>query len=251
MRIKLTIEYDGTNFAGWQQQANVYSVQQAIQDAIKELTKQNVTLHCCGRTDAGVHALQQVAHFDLPKNSNIELKKLRPGINHYLIQNSKSSNQVSITNAKMVEDGFHARFNTKKRAYKYKILNRNAPPAILYNRVWHIKTPLDIDNMQQCGNILLGTHDFSSFRAAECQAQTPIKTLDKIKVSVESDIISIYVEAKSFLHHMVRNIVGTLYLAGSKKITPTDMQKILLAKDRSRAGQTAPACGLYFYKVWY
>ena len=156
-----------------------------------------------------------------------------------------------VTNAKMVEDGFHARFNTKKRAYKYKILNRNAPPAILYNRVWHIKTPLDIDNMQQCGNILLGTHDFSSFRAAECQAQTPIKTLDKIKVSVESDIISIYVEAKSFLHHMVRNIVGTLYLAGSKKITPTDMQKILLAKDRSRAGQTAPACGLYFYKVWY
>lgn len=243
-RYKITIEYDGTDFSGWQRQHNASSVQEFIEQAIEKFTGQKTVLYCAGRTDAGVHALGQVAHFDLDGDS-LQTNTVVNAINYHL-----RPKPIVILDCKIVTEDFHARFSAKKRFYEYRILNRHSSPALDEKRVWHIKYPLNVDLMQQAASYLIGQHDFSSFRASQCQAHSPIKTIEAIKIA-KSEYIIIEVEAISFLYHMVRNIVGTLVLAGMNKITPGEVKNILDACDRTKAGVTAPAAGLYFKKVLY
>ncbi|MDR1693823.1 MAG: tRNA pseudouridine(38-40) synthase TruA [Lactobacillaceae bacterium] len=245
-RFKITIEYDGTGLLGWQRQLDGPSVQEYIETAIYKFSSQIVEVHGSGRTDAGVHALGQVAHFDF--DTDMDEFKLREALNaHLKIMEAK----IAILEVEKVQNDFNARFDTVKRSYIYRILNRRASSPLRENRVWHINYPLDIEKMKEAGRHLLGHHDFSSFRAAACQAKSPEKTLDIIEITKEGDEIVFYFEAKSFLHHQVRNMVGTLKMAGDKSITPKDVKTILEAKDRTKAGITAPACGLYFKQVWY
>ncbi|MFV0625831.1 MAG: tRNA pseudouridine(38-40) synthase TruA [Alphaproteobacteria bacterium] len=199
-----------------------------------------------GRTDAGVHALGQVAHFDLDTEMNEY--KLREAINAHL-RNLKAN--VCILEIEKVSDEFHARFDAKRRSYIYKIINRRAPSPLNRDRAWHVSQELNIEKMREASELLIGRHDFTSFRAAACQAKSPIKTLDKIEISQKGDEIEFYVEGQSFLHHQVRNIVGTLKEVGEGIRNPEDIKSILEAKDRTQAGITAPACGLYFNKIWY
>lgn len=243
-RYKITIEYDGTNFHGWQRQAEISSVQATIENAIEKFTNEKVTLHVAGRTDAGVHALAQVAHFDLQKN--FETHKIITAINHYV-----RNNFISIISCDKMDESFHARFNAKSRSYTYKIINRKSPPALDKNRVWFVPINLNVEKMREGAKYLIGRHDFTSFRASECQAKSPIKTIDHINIEKQGDLILIHVKAKSFLHHMVRNIVGTLKLVGSEKIEPEKITDIINDKNRCSAGPNAPACGLYFVKVEY
>lgn len=243
-RFKITIEYDGTNFHGWQKQPALPSIQASIEDAIGKFTQEKVVLHVAGRTDAGVHAFAQVAHFDLKKD--FDPQKIIPAINHHVGDRS-----ISIICCEKMDDSFHARYSAKKRFYTYKILNRKFPPALDKKRVWFVPINLDIDKMCQAAKYLIGKHDFTSFRDSECQANSPIRTIDYINIYEEEDLILIHVSAKSFLHHMVRNIVGTLKLAGAGKIEPEKIIEILNDKNRCSAGPTAPACGLYFVKVDY
>lgn len=199
-----------------------------------------------GRTDAGVHALGQVAHFDLRKKWN-EFH-LREAINAQL---RDAGAPVSVLDVAIVPNDFHARFSARGRGYVYKILNRPAPPIIDRNRVWWVSFPLDLAKMRQAASYLLGHHDFSSFRAAACQALSPIKTLDRLDIEVIGEEVIFTVEARSFLHHQVRNMVGTLKLVGGGYLQPEDILEILKKKDRKAAGPTAPACGLYLNKVVY
>jgi tRNA pseudouridine38-40 synthase len=244
MKYKLTIEYFGTEFVGWQKQNNGISVQAVIENAIMELTKQQVVLHAAGRTDAGVHALAQIAHFDM--DDFYDTHKFMMSINHFV-----RPHKISIISCEIADDNFHARFSAKKRHYKYIILNRLSPSVIYENRVWHVVPNLDIKNMKKASGYLIGQHDFTSFRARECQAQSPIKTLDKIDIEREGDLIIFHFSATSFLHHMVRNIIGTLKAVGEGKIKPEEVKAMLDAKDRSAAGVTSPPDGLYFLKVDY
>lgn len=244
IRYKLIIEYLGTNFVGFQKQNNGFSIQEAIESALLEYTKQDVTIYAAGRTDAGVHARGQVIHFDLEKDYSPDI--LRNSLNHFI-----KPHYISILSCEYISNDFHARFSAKKRYYEYIILNRISPPVIDKERVWHIHNPLNVQNMKQAAKYLIGTHDFSSFRATECQARSPIKTLDFINITNEGEYIKFNICATSFLHHMVRNIVGTLKLVGENKIPPEEVEKILLAKNRIYAGMTAPASGLYFLKVDY
>ncbi len=244
LRYKITIEYDGTEFSGWQIQASCRSIQQSIEEAIEKFSSEKVIIHGAGRTDAGVHAIGQVAHFDLEKH--YEPKEVQGAVNFFL-----KPNPIIITNCEIVDENFHARFSAIQRVYKYIILNRKDPSVFYNERAWHIRSELDTEKMQEAANFLIGKHDFTSFRASQCQAASPIKTIDQINIFTEDEIIYILVEAKSFLHHMVRNIVGSLILVGLKKWSPEDMRTVLEAKDRRKAGQTAPACGLYFMKVVY
>lgn len=241
-RYKITIEYDGTDFVGWQKQDGHDSVQSSIEDAIFQFSKQQVLVYGSGRTDKGVHALGQVAHFDL--DGNYEPDRIRLSINHFL-----KPKKVSIIDVEEVDDDFHARFSAQKRYYKYVILNRRAAPAIDKNRVWHVREKLDVQNMQEGADYLEGHHDFSSFRSSVCQSNNPVKTMDKIRIEKEGDYISFYLSSKSFLHHQVRNIVGTLKLVGEGKLEPLDVKKILDAKDRTKAGMNCPPDGLYFIRV--
>ncbi|MEY3196897.1 MAG: tRNA pseudouridine synthase [Pseudomonadota bacterium] len=244
IRYKLIIEYFGPYFSGWQWQDNGVTVEQVIVEAIFAFTKKKTTLYAAGRTDAGVHARGQVAHFDLEED--IAPHRMIRGLNHFLLPHP-----VSIISCKIVDLEFHARFSAKKRHYEYLILNRSSPTVIDHERVWHVHTELDITLMQEAAKFLIGNHDFTSFRAKECQSKSPIKTLDKIEIKKDGDVIKFSLSAQSFLHHMVRNIVGTLKMVGEGKIFPSDIEKILNAKDRSAAGITAPAYGLYFMKVDY
>jgi tRNA pseudouridine38-40 synthase len=244
MRYKLTIEYFGTEFVGWQKQNNGVSVQEVIENAIMELTKQRVILHAAGRTDAGVHALAQVAHFEI--NDTYDSHKFIMSLNHFI-----RPHKISIISCEVAGDDFHARFSAKKRHYKYIILNRLSPSVIYENRAWHVVPNLDIESMKKAGKYLIGQHDFTSFRAKECQAQSPIKTLDKIDIERDGDLVIFHFSATSFLHHMVRNIMGTLKAVGERKILPEAVKAMLEAKDRSAAGVTAPPDGLYFLKVDY
>ena len=250
-RWKLTIEYDGTNFAGWQRQASDPSVQGTIEKAIHGFCGEEVTLHVAGRTDAGVHAVGQVAHVDLEKESTE--KTVRDAINAHL-----RPHPISIVKAEPVSPEFHARFGAVHRAYCYKILmNRWAAPVLEYNRVWHIGGDLDVAAMQKAAKHLLGTHDFSTFRASECQAKSPVRSIDRLDVIEIMDNLGygrhleIWAEAKSFLHHQIRNVTGTLKLVGEGKWTPDDMKTALEAKDRTKGGPMAPASGLYFVRVDY
>jgi tRNA pseudouridine38-40 synthase len=243
-RYKITIEYLGTNLCGWQRQDNAPSVQELLEKSIYSFSGESPTLHAAGRTDAGVHALAQVAHFDLLKEYDVFATAR--AINHFLMPNL-----VAVTNCEMVSDDFHARFSAKSRHYLYRINNRPGKVAIDSDRAWWLYKPLDIKSMEQAAKYLVGKHDFSSFRASECQSASPIKTLDKIEITRVGDEVHFSVSAKSFLHHMVRNIVGTLVMVGHGKWQPDDVLLALKAKKREAAGPTAPAYGLYFTRVDY
>lgn len=246
MRYKLTLEYDGTSLLGWQRQLDGPSVQQYLEEILAKLNGFHQEIVSAGRTDAGVHALGQVAHIDLKRD--MEPWKIREAFNGNL---QAAEIPISVLDVTPVDDSFNARFSARRRAYIYRILNRRAPSPLLRNRVWWVPRPLNIELMRQGARHLLGHHDFSSFRAAACQAKSPIKTLDKLDISAQGEEIVFYVEAKSFLHHQVRNFVGTLKLVGEGRLSPDDIKHILAAKDRSTAGPTAPASGLYLAKVEY
>lgn len=246
MRYKITIEYDGTNLLGWQKQDEGVSVQYYLEEAIKGFSQQEVDVFGAGRTDAGVHALAQVAHFDL--ETSMDLFHIREAFNARL---RILEAPVSVIEVEEVSDDFHARFKAVGRGYIYRILNRRAPTVLLKDRVWCVGYPLDVEKMKEGAKYLLGHHDFSSFRGAGCQALSPMKTLDKLEIIKNGDEIDFIVEARSFLYHQVRNMVGTLKCVGDGKFAPEDVKKILEAKDRAVAGPTAPACGLYLSKVMY
>jgi len=244
-RYKLTIEYLGTNISGWQKQNTVISVQQILEDAIYQFSKENVILHGAGRTDAGVHALGQVAHFDLVKFH--EPHKVMYAINHFT-----RSHLVGIINCVLVDSDFHARYSAIARHYIYKIINRPGDIVIDFGRAWLInKVPLDLESMKHGAYYLIGKHDFTSFRATACQSRSPIKTLSQLEIIQVGEEINFYLSAPSFLHNMVRNIVGSLVLVGLNKWKPEDIKIAMDAKCRSAGGVKAPACGLYFVKVDY
>lgn len=246
MRYKITIEYDGTNLVGWQKQQEGKSAQEYLETALFNFTHQKSEIYAAGRTDAGVHALAQVAHFDL--NTDMELFRIREAFNANL---RDMAAPVAVINVEQAPDNFHARFSAVGRGYIYRILNRRARTVLLENRVWHVGYPLNVDLMREGAKHLLGHHDFSSFRGAGCQALSPLKTLDKLEIIQNGDEIDFIVEARSFLYHQVRNMVGTLKMVGDKHLTPDDVKNILESKCRAKAGVTAPACGLYLNKVIY
>jgi tRNA pseudouridine38-40 synthase len=246
MRYKITVEYDGTNLLGWQKQDEGASVQFYLEEALKGFSHQEIDVYGAGRTDAGVHALGQVAHFDL--ETSMDLFHIREAFNARL---RILEAPVSVIEVEEVSDDFHARFKAVGRGYIYRILNRRAPTVLLKDRVWCVGYPLDVEKMKEGAKYLLGHHDFSSFRGAGCQALSPMKTLDKLEITTNGYEIDFTVEARSFLYHQVRNMVGTLKCVGDGKFAPADVKKILEAKDRAVAGPTAPACGLYLSKVMY
>lgn len=244
-RYRLTIEYDGGPFCGWQRQDNGPSVQQALEDAIRKFAQERVTVHGAGRTDAGVHALGQVAHFDLAKPT--EADTVRDAINFHL-----KPQPVTVLAAAAAPAEFHARFSARERMYIYRIVNRRAPLALDRGRAWHIAAPvLDAEAMNAAAQHLVGQHDFTTFRSTECQADSPVKTLDTISVKRHGDGVSIAVSARSFLHNQVRIITGTLKLVGEGKWTAEDLAAALAAKDRTKGGPTAPPEGLYLMRVGY
>lgn len=243
MRIALGVEYAGTDFSGWQYQPGLRTVQGSLQQAASVVANHPVEVYAAGRTDTGVHALNQVVHFDT--DARREDRGWLLGINANLPKD------VNITWCRQVPDDFHARFTALKRSYRYLIMNRLPRSAIHHNRMWWHYHELDINRMQSAAQLLIGKHDFSAFRASECQAASPIKTLDKIVISRHDDCIAIDVEARSFLHHMVRNLVGVLSAIGEGK-KPVDWSaEVLASKDRAQGGITAPAEGLYFVDVQY
>jgi tRNA pseudouridine38-40 synthase len=244
MRYRLTLEYDGTPFVGWQRQDNGASVQGALESAIEKLSGERITVTGAGRTDAGVHALGQVAHFDLVKE--FEPGKVRDALNHYL-----RPAPVVVLEAALAAPDFHARFSATGRHYLYRILNRRSPPALDTGKVWHVSPKLDADAMHQAAQTLVGQHDFTTFRAAECQAASPVKTLDRLDVTHEGAEIHIRASARSFLHHQIRSFTGTLKLVGEGKWTPDDVARALAAKERAACGPVAPPDGLYLVKVDY
>ena len=252
-RWKFTIEYKGTDYAGWQRQDDVPSIQQAIEEAIEKFSQQKITLHVAGRTDAGVHARGQVAHADLASFSKpMENFEVAKAINAHL-----KPQPIGIIKAEPVPDDFHARYGATNKLYRYRIINRSAPPAIDHGLAWHVKKPLDAAAMHEAAQVLLGHHDFTTFRDSQCQAKSPEKTLDRLDISVQDydssggREIVIEAEAQSFLHHQVRNIVGTLALVGEGKWTAQDVRKALEARDRTKGGPTAPPDGLYLMRVDY
>jgi tRNA pseudouridine38-40 synthase len=243
-RYRITLEYDGGPFVGWQRQDNQPSVQGALEDAIEKLSGERVTVTGAGRTDAGVHALGQVAHFDLEKT--FDAGKVRDALNHYL-----RPAPVSVLAAQEAAADFHARFSATGRHYLYRILSRRSPPALEPGKVWHVVHDLDADAMHAAAQVLVGHHDFTTFRAAECQSASPVKTLDRLDVSRRADEIHIEASARSFLHHQIRSFTGTLKLVGEGKWQPRDVKAALAAKDRSACGPVAPPDGLYLTKVDY
>ncbi len=239
-KYKLVIEYDGSNFAGWQKQRGIYSIQETIEIAIKKFSQQEVTVYGSSRTDAGVHAFHQVAHFSLDKK--FECYTVQNAINYYL-----KNCAISILSAELVDENFHARFSSIKRHYKYVIINRNSKLSLERSRAWCIFKKLDVKKMESAAQILIGKHDFTSFRSSSCQASNPIRTIDDIRFVTSENLIDIYIVARSFLHSQVRIIVGTLKDIGLGK--DIDIEKILKAKNRRAAGATAPPYGLYLVKV--
>jgi len=244
MRYRVTVEYDGGPFSGWQRQENGPSVQAALEQAVFKLSAEQVTVTGAGRTDAGVHALGQVAHFDLEKTFAPE--KLRDALNYHL-----RPDPVAVLDAQIVTPEFHARFSAISRVYLYRILNRRAPPVLERGHVWHVARTLDADAMQAGARHLTGEHDFTTFRAAECQAQSPVKTLDTLSVRRAGEEIHIEAKALSFLHHQIRSFAGTLKLVGEGKWHPREVASALAARDRSRCGPVAPPDGLCLVRVGY
>ena len=243
-RYKLTIEYDGTGLVGWQRQANGLSVQEALETAFERFCGERPTVFGAGRTDAGVHALAQVAHVDLAREADPEV--IRSAINHHLRPHA-----ISVLNAAPAPPGFDARLSARSRRYLYRILNRRAPPALERGRVWHVAPPLDAVAMREGARHLVGHHDFSTFRDSLCQAKSPVKTLDVLDVTTDGEEIHIAARARSFLHHQVRNMAGTLKLVGLGQWRPDDVATALAACDRRAGGPTAPAEGLALVAVDY
>jgi tRNA pseudouridine38-40 synthase len=244
MRWKLTIEYDGAPYVGWQRQDNGPSVQAAIEQAILKLTGESVTITAAGRTDAGVHALGQVAHADIAKA--LAADKMRDALNAHL-----RPHPVAVLAAEAVAEDFHARFGATARHYLYRIVNRRAPLTFDHGKAWQVQAPLNADAMHAAAQRLLGTHDFTTFRAAECQAKSPVKTLDRLDVSRAGEEISVRASARSFLHHQVRSMVGTLKMVGAGRMTANDVAAALAARDRTQCGPVAPPDGLYLVRVDY
>jgi tRNA pseudouridine38-40 synthase len=244
-RWALLLEYQGTGFVGWQRQDAGISVQDVLEAAAARLTGGvPVPSTCAGRTDSGVHAEGQVAHLDLP--TRYSARQVRDALNYHM-----KPHPVVVVRAATVADDWHARFSARLRAYRYTILNRRARPALLVNRVWHVAAPLDAAAMHLAAQHLVGRHDFTSFRAAACQAKSPLRTLDRLDVTRRGDLIEVTAEARSFLHHQVRNMVGTLRLVGDGRWRPGRLAEVLGARDRSAAGPTAPADGLCMTRVGY
>jgi tRNA pseudouridine38-40 synthase len=243
-RYKLTLEYDGRGFVGWQRQDNGPSVQAALEAAVEGFCGEAVIAQAAGRTDAGVHALGQVAHVDLDKETTVET--LRDALNFHLRPAA-----IAVLEAEAVADDFHARFSATERAYRYRIVNRRAPLTLDKGRAWFVPVALDAAAMHDAAQALVGTHDFTSFRASECQAKSPVKTLDALEVARDGDEVRVAARARSFLHHQVRNLVGSLKLVGEGKWARADLERALAARDRKAAGPTAPAEGLYLVAVRY
>ena len=240
---KIVIEYDGTNFVGWQQQENGQSIQSALQEALVKLSNEKVIIFGAGRTDAGVHAYGQVASFNL--NKKIKTDVIRDGLNQHL-----RPHPIAVQNAEIVDDNFHARFSAKKRWYEYKIINRRPPLTIDLNRAWCVYKNLDIEKMKNESLSFLGKHDLNAFRSAHCQSKNSMKTIDSVSIKNIDEQIIIEVSAKSFLHSQVRIMIGTLVDIAKGNINKTVLD-IINSKQRDIAGQTAPANGLYLKKVEY
>jgi tRNA pseudouridine38-40 synthase len=243
-RFKLTLEYDGTPFAGWQRQANGVSVQEVLENAIFAMTGEHAAAFGAGRTDAGVHALGQVAHLDLAREW--APWRLAEGLNAHLVPHP-----VAVVQAETATEDFDARRCATARLYLYRILNRRAPLTLDLGRAWRVKPRLDAGAMNAAAEALVGRHDFSTFRDSQCQAKSPVKTLDRLEVRREGDMVLIEASARSFLHRQVRSMVGSLVEVGSGRWTADDLKTALEAADRSRCGRVAPAHGLYLQRVDY
>jgi tRNA pseudouridine38-40 synthase len=244
-RAALLVEYDGAGFVGWQSQAGGVAIQDVLARAASKLAHgEAVAVSVAGRTDAGVHAEGQVAMLELPGDWRFD--RLRDALNFHM-----KPHRVVVLDAAAAPEGWHPRFSAIQRRYRYRILNRRPRPALLEGRVWHVERPLDAAAMQAAANLLLGRHDFSSFRASSCQAKTALRTLDRLDVARAADLIEVHAEARSFLHHQVRNMVGTLKLVGEGSWPVARVGEALAAKDRRAAGPTAPPEGLCFLGVRY
>jgi len=243
-RYKITIEYDGTPFVGWQFQKNGLSIQEILQNAIFNFSKEKVVITGAGRTDSGVHALAQVAHFDLKKIIN--KKNFLPGINQHI-----GNKPVTVLKINKTNKNFHARFDAKKRTYQYTIINRQSPLALQKNKAWHIRKKLNVKDMKKSAKLLLGTHDFSTFRASSCGAKSPIKTMEKISIKKNKDKLILEFISKSFLQQQVRSMVGCIKYVGEGKWKLDDFERIFKSKRRAKCAPPAPACGLYLKRVSY
>ncbi|HEV2080768.1 MAG TPA: tRNA pseudouridine(38-40) synthase TruA [Allosphingosinicella sp.] len=243
-RFRLTIEYDGRPYMGWQRQGHGPSVQQAVEEAIHAITGEETTVHAAGRTDAGVHALAMAAHVDIERP--ISAFRLADAINAKL-----RPQPVAVLYAEEVAEDWHARFSCVGRRYVYRIVNRRAPLALEAGRAWRVPVVLHADVMHKAAQALVGRHDFTTFRSAHCQADSPVRTLDRLAVRRLGEVIEVEAEARSFLHHQVRSMVGCLELVGRGKWTPKDMKRALEARDRAALGFNAPPDGLYFVEALY
>lgn len=243
MRIALGIEYDGSAFCGWQTQAYGNTVQDALEKALSAVAARPVVTVCAGRTDTGVHALMQVVHFD------VEVE--RPDSAWVRGTNANLPPTVAVTWATRVPSDFHARFSALGRRYRYLLLNHPVRPALRHDLVGWYHRPLDVDAMQRAASAILGEHDFSAFRSSECQAKSPVRVLRKLEIRRQDDLIIFDLEANAFLHHMVRNIVGSLVYVGSKRWAPETIAQVLAERDRARAAPTFAAAGLYFVGADY
>ena len=243
-RYKIKVEYDGTPFVGWQFQKNGKSIQEILQNAIYNFSREEVIVTGAGRTDSGVHALEQIAHFDLKKKINTD--NFLTGTNKHI-----GNNLVTILDFKKVNKKFHARFDAKKRTYEYIIINRQSPLALQKNKAWHIRKKLDIHEMKKGAKLLLGTHNFSTFRSSACGANSPIKTIENILIKKNKEIITLQFTSRSFLQQQVRSMVGCIKYLGEGKWNIDDFKKSFKSKKRSRCAPPAPACGLYLKKIKY
>ena len=243
-RWRLTIEFDGGPFMGWQRQDHGPSVQQALEDAIHRMTGELTAVHAAGRTDAGVHALAMSAHTDIAKT--LTEHRLREGLNALV-----RPHPISVLAVEQVAEDWHARFSCIGRKYLYRILNRRAPPVLDRGRVWHIPVQLDAEAMAEGAAMLVGRHDFTTFRSVHCQSDSPVKTLDRLEVIRRGEEIHVEAAARSFLHHQVRSMVGCLALVGRGQWQPDDMRRALEARDRAEFGLNAPSEGLYFVEAVY
>jgi tRNA pseudouridine38-40 synthase len=243
-RYKITVEYEGGSFVGWQRQDTGPSIQAAVEDAIFAFTAERVRVQCAGRTDAGVHARGQVAHFDLAREQPIEA--VRGALCFHL-----RPHPIVVPAVEIVPETFHARFSATGRRYRYRILNRRSPAALDRDQVWHVPVPLDIAKMADAASVLVGRHDFNSFRSVNCQSKTSIKTIDLLDVTRDGEEVVIDVASRSFLHNQVRILAGTLALVGRGQWSKKDVEEALAARDRSRAGPTAPPIGLCLMEVSY
>lgn len=243
-RYKLTIEYFGGTFVGWQAQSNGRGVQQVIAEAIQAFCGETVQVFGAGRTDAGVHATGQVAHVDIARETDADT--VRDAVNHFL-----KPDPIAVVTAEQVASDFDARFSATKRHYLYRIINRRAPLTIERGRAWQVAVPLDADAMHDAAQVLVGRHDFTTFRAAQCQAASPVRTLDALDVARIGDSIIITARARSFLHNQIRSFVGTLKAVGEARMTKAEVQNALEARDRALCGAVAPPDGLYLTRVDY